>query len=307
MKVILQIFKSKELFFFVLCLQLVIGDCYSQSGVLDGYPKIAYWKYGHSNLITIIINGGPGYDHTYLQPEWDTLSSICTIVYYDQRGCGESWTCSNYSWIEHLKDLKKLKEHISPEKKVVLAGSSWGTNLALLYAMYFPEDTKGLVLSGFTDWKGMNPEKIDLENYSTDSIFMYKRKIPTSQELDSVIKSHKIPPMVYFENLRYNEMEDLTFRMRLHNKSEEMIIQTLKSLSSMPELANFSEIKIPTLIIKGSIFCGIPDWSDILTEKIKSSELFIIKDSCHDPWYSNSKIFFSKCIDFIKQVIQNEL
>jgi pimeloyl-ACP methyl ester carboxylesterase len=100
---------------------LLVRSGYSQRGIIDGSPKISYWEYGNSDPITIIINGGPGYDHTYLQPEWDTLSSISRIVYYDQRGCGESDNSTNYSWIEHLKDLKKLKDFLVPGEKVILA------------------------------------------------------------------------------------------------------------------------------------------------------------------------------------------
>src|SRR5450830_1344856 len=63
---------------------------YSQSGFVNENPKIAYWEYGNLKTIIIIINGGPGYDHSYLRPEWDTLSSVSKIIYYDQRGCGGS-------------------------------------------------------------------------------------------------------------------------------------------------------------------------------------------------------------------------
>lgn len=279
---------------------LFISTSYSQSSIIDGTPKIAYWEYGHTGPTIIIINGGPGYDHTYLRPEWDTLASVSRIIYYDQRGCGESDNSDNYSWVEHLKDLKRLKDHLSPGGKVILAGSSWGTNLALLYSIYFPDDIKGLILSGFTDWKGTNFKKVELFNYQIDSINNFKRILPI--EIDSIMKSGMALSRFYISNSRFPEMKDPNFAKRLHQKSREVNIQTFKSERSMPDLTFISEIKVPTLIIKGNMKCGYDDWSDILAKEMAGSILFTVENSCHDPWYSNPSVFFAKCFEFIKEI-----
>lgn len=295
-----------KFFLTFLLLLLFINFSYSQEGFVDGNPKIAYWEYGNSETSIIIINGGPGYDHKYLQPEWDTLSKIFRIIYYDQRGCGDSETSTNYSWIEHIKDLKRLKLQLSPNSKVILAGSSWGTNLALVYSIYFPQDVKGLILSGFTDWKGINSKKVDLDNYQLDSILNFRRSLPLSQELDSITKTHQKSKNDYFAKFANNEMSNSNFQNRLYKKTLEMTSQTLKSLKSMPELTYFTDIKVPTLLFKGNLDCGMADWSDILINKIEGLELVVITNSCHDPWFSNPKIFFPKCTEFINKIGDNE-
>jgi proline iminopeptidase len=40
----------------------------------------------------VIVNGGPGFDHTYLHisTAWDTLGKNRRIIFYDQRGDGRS-------------------------------------------------------------------------------------------------------------------------------------------------------------------------------------------------------------------------
>jgi pimeloyl-ACP methyl ester carboxylesterase len=285
-----------------LLLLLLPISIYSQRNIIDGIPKLVYWEYGNSDQIIIIINGGPGLDHKYLQPEWDTLSSVSKIVYYDQRGCGESNNSTNYSWIEHLKDLKRLKNHLSPARKVILAASSWGTNLAILYSIYYPDDVNGLILSGFTDWIGINPKKVDLYDYQIDSINNFKRILPLSFELDSIRKTRFTSSRNLSSKSNLPETMDPNFSKRLHQNSREVNIQTTKSLRSMPDLTHFAEISVPTLIIRGDLYCGYADWSDILTKKILTSELYTIMNSCHDPWYSNSNIFFAKCIEFIVKI-----
>jgi pimeloyl-ACP methyl ester carboxylesterase len=284
-------------------LVLLYSSSYSQSGIIDGTPKIAYWEYGNTDPSIIIINGGPGYDHTYLRPEWDTLSSISRIIYYDQRGCGESDNSINYSWIEHLKDLKRLKDHLSEGKKVILAGSSWGTFLAILYAIYFPYDIKGLILSGVTDWRGGNFKKVDLNNYQIDSINNFRRILPISHELDSIVKAAYAAERNSFLNRPKFETWDTNFNKRLHAKNGlEVNRQTSKSYPSMPDLTFITEIKVPALIFKGNMDCGYGDWSDIFAKLITGSELYPIMNTCHDPWFNNPKVFFPKCIEFINRI-----
>jgi pimeloyl-ACP methyl ester carboxylesterase len=97
---------SLSLFFGFLNLTFI----FSQTGFIEGTPRIAFWEYGKSKETIIVLHGGPGMEHSYLQPEWDTLSTKFRIVYYDQRGSGKSDSSDNYSWIEHLKDLKTKKK-----------------------------------------------------------------------------------------------------------------------------------------------------------------------------------------------------
>ena len=53
--------------------------------------KIYYEVTGSgSGLPLIVVNGGPGFDHTYLHiaTAWDTLGKNRRIIFYDQRGDG---------------------------------------------------------------------------------------------------------------------------------------------------------------------------------------------------------------------------
>src|SRR5262245_23328961 len=39
---------------------------------------------------TIVLHGGPDFDHAYLLPDLDRLQDVLQLVYYDQRGRGLS-------------------------------------------------------------------------------------------------------------------------------------------------------------------------------------------------------------------------
>ncbi len=97
----------------------------------------------------VVCHGGPGGGSTpsmrrFFDPEQ------YRIVIFDQRGCGRSTPHAsledNTTW--HLiEDMEKLREHLSIESWQVFGGS-WGSTLALAYAITHPDRTSELVLRG---------------------------------------------------------------------------------------------------------------------------------------------------------------
>ncbi|XP_052806828.1 probable proline iminopeptidase [Mya arenaria] len=109
---------------------------YEQSGNPDGKP-------------VIFLHGGPGggtspRDRTFFDP------SVYRIVLMDQRGAGKSTPPAelreNTTW--HLvSDIEALREKLEIKSWVVFGGS-WGSTLALVYAIKHADRVKALVLRG---------------------------------------------------------------------------------------------------------------------------------------------------------------
>jgi len=94
-----------------------------------------------------LIPGGPGNAHTYLRA-FDTLSNICTLIYYDGFGRGKSDTTSDlkeYSIARDIEDLEALRIAMGYHK-INLLGHSYGTVVAQGYALKYPENVSHLVL-----------------------------------------------------------------------------------------------------------------------------------------------------------------
>jgi proline iminopeptidase len=86
----------------------------------------------------VLVNGGPGFDHTYLHlsPAWDALAKSRRVVMYDQRGTGHSignHTGQTYTLKDQIDDLEALRAHLGVEQ-VDLLGHSWGGYLVMAYA-----------------------------------------------------------------------------------------------------------------------------------------------------------------------------
>ena len=96
---------------------------------------------------TIVLHGGPGAHHDYLLPGFDLLAEGRTLVYYDQRGGGQSPVGRDVpvGWREHVADLDALRELWGLERLTIL-GYSWGGLLAMLYAVTHPDRIERLAL-----------------------------------------------------------------------------------------------------------------------------------------------------------------
>lgn len=122
----------------------------------SGFLKVSdlheiYWEEsGNPNGIPVIgIHGGPGGGSS---PEMRRFfdPTVYRIILFDQRGCGKSTPHSelteNTTWAL-VSDMERLREHLGVEKWV-LFGGSWGSTLALAYAVKHTEHVFGLILRG---------------------------------------------------------------------------------------------------------------------------------------------------------------
>lgn len=98
----------------------------------------------------VLIHGGPGSTHNYMELLDSITDTGRKVISYDQIGCGNSyldghpelWTAD--TWINELISLRKYLGL----KEVILLGQSWGGMLIIKYMIdRKPEGVKGIVLS----------------------------------------------------------------------------------------------------------------------------------------------------------------
>lgn len=117
---------------------------------VDDEHNLYYEESGNPNGKPILfLHGGPGIgtnpsNRRFFDPEH------YRIILFDQRGCGKSTPFSslnnNTTW--HLvEDIEKLREKLKVDKWIVFGGS-WGSTLALSYAIKHKENVSGLILRG---------------------------------------------------------------------------------------------------------------------------------------------------------------
>lgn len=100
----------------------------------------------------VIVHGGPGCSHDYLESLAEIAASGRPVVHYDQVGGGRStllpdkgptyWTVDLF-----LAELDNLLSFLGVEQRYFLLGQSWGGMLGAEHAIRQPAGLKGLVLS----------------------------------------------------------------------------------------------------------------------------------------------------------------
>lgn len=96
----------------------------------------------------VILHGGPDFDISYLLPDLDRLASTYRLIYYDQRGRGRSAdgvSPEDVSLVSETDDLDTVRQHFQLET-MTLVGHSWGSVLALEYALRHPLRVSHLIL-----------------------------------------------------------------------------------------------------------------------------------------------------------------
>ena len=97
----------------------------------------------------VVLHGGPG---GAINPTMRRFFDPARwrAVLFDQRGCGRSRPHAsledNTTW-DLIEDIERLRKRLGIEKWVVFGGS-WGSTLALAYAIKHPERVSGLILRG---------------------------------------------------------------------------------------------------------------------------------------------------------------
>ena len=265
--------------------------CLAQNGYVPGEPRLAYWEVGSSEDVVVILHGGPCASHQYLRPEFDRLSSVAKVIYYDQRGCGQSDTAGSYYWQDHVIDLHRVVNHFTENHEVFLAGSSWGSILAILYSYSYPYGIKGVILSGTIQWNGVGKDLSDMKwpELRKGGHRIYEFKIIEKKRVES-------GDMVKSDNGYYEISRDVKIN------SGPQSTHPLWSLTSAPPFRKLENIYVPKFLIFRGLQknrFGSPDWGHVYNAILPKSSLVTIEHAGHDPWLSDPDTFFEEAKQFI--------
>ncbi|MEO6878798.1 MAG: alpha/beta hydrolase, partial [Gemmatimonadaceae bacterium] len=108
------------------------------SGFTSTTPVPLFWaRYGPAGAPPLLVlHGGPGAHHDYLLPQMLELSDQYELVFYDQRGGGQSRSDDRtpITWHTQVDDLDLVVGELGLEP-LSLVGYSWGGLLTMLYAI----------------------------------------------------------------------------------------------------------------------------------------------------------------------------
>lgn len=283
-----------------------------QKGFLDvgdGH-NLYYELYGNPKGIPVVfLHGGPGAgfsdkDKTFFDKR------RYNVLLFDQRGSSRSTpfgSIKNNTTQDCVNDINKLMDYVGFSKAYVFGGS-WGSTLALVYAINHPERVLGLILRGI--WLS---NKYSLDHYIAGGIkeffpdvwerfstLVKKGENPAEYYLKQMLTADQVTSDKYAYEWAYYEMSFYTIR-KISGTEEILNTFSYKSLAILeahyianncfiPEnfiLENIDKIKnIKTTIVHGRFdFICPPIMAFQLQEVMKNSKLNIMNagHSGYDP------------------------
>lgn len=97
----------------------------------------------------VIVHGGPGHSSQSFKQGFDFLAQERRVIYYDQRGSGNSQIKPDpaaYTIDQLVEELETIRRDVIRTDQIILIGHSAGGALAQRYALKYPQHLESLVL-----------------------------------------------------------------------------------------------------------------------------------------------------------------
>ncbi len=234
--------------------------------IVDG---VRLWTVSQGSGIPVILcNGGPGCPD-YLAPVAELIDDIAQVIRFEERGCGRSDHTPPYNLETTLADLENIRCLYGHDHWIV-AGHSWGADLALVYALRHPERTLGFIcLSG-----GRISD--DREWYR-----IYTKRLKQGLET--------LPDFAYPINPDVNEQEGRPWKEFIHRPAL---------------LREIAQCQTPALFVYGDADVR-PSWpSEQVAHLLPNARLEILAGADHFIWRTHSRQLRTLLANFIRSVTQ---
>lgn len=243
---------------------------------------------GHGEPL-LLMHGGPGLDHVSLTP-FRELGDRHTIVFYDHRCNGRSpgAPVTSMTWENLTADAESLRTALGFERWAVL-GHSFGGNVALEYALRYPDRVASLVLldtAGDARWSQLRAaDVLAARGFSRATVAVARRFYSGRiSPRDFVRAAVRLLP-AYDHRFSFVRLvrELLDGGWRSQMRPEALIFggRMMRGWSVMDRLG---EIRAPTLVIAGhDDFLFPPESQALLAAGIPNARLRIIERAGHNP------------------------
>lgn len=215
----------------------------------------------------MLCNGGPGCCD-YLEPVAQMLDDVASVIRFEQRGCGRSESVPPYNIETCLTDLENIRKDYGVEQWII-AGHSWGADLALLYALEHTSRVAGLIcISG---GRVHNDREWHKE---------YERRK----------EEERVPPFLYPPNREVNKQLNSDWKRYIQN----------------PDLlSSISRLRVPALFVYGERDIR-PSWPvEQIARLMPAAHFDLIEGAEHVVWFSHDNELRMLLREFVRTIASN--
>jgi len=252
----------------------------------------------------MMMHGGLGEDHKVFSPWLEPLEERFKVIYYDHRGNGrsgrpplETLTHENFA-----KDADELRKYLDIDK-MILFGHSYGSFLAMEYAIRYQKHLSHLILVGTA------PSYEFLDPCRERTIERMARYGLDTSENKALVEKWIFGEFANEEE--YNKFgETLKKIYPPHPERSKETIRcfetanyTLKNCLLKYDVREYlGSITVPTLVMNGK-----EDWDTVIEQAelvhkgIPNSDFVVFEKSGHEPYADETDLFLETLIDWIEK------
>lgn len=262
----------------------------------------------------VILHGGPGAAHDYLEPVADLASTAGRpCVLYDQIGCGRSQHLPDAPagfWTVELfrRELAALVEHLNIAGRYHVLGQSWGGMLGMEHALEHPPGLRSLVvanspasielwLSEANRLRSLLPPEVQ------DTLTRHEAANTTDSEAyeQAVMKFYerhlcRIPFPDALRRTFAQLAEDPTVYHTMNGPSEFHVIGTLTGWDITPRLR---DVRVPVLVISGEHDEATPTVVRPLVDALPDARWELVEGASHSTHLEQPERFLALVETFL--------
>ena len=265
-------------------------------------------------LPVLVLHGGPGGTHDYLEPLEALAATGRRVIFYDQLGCGKSATPSNQSlWTVDLyvREVDAVRQALGLARVHIL-GQSWGGMLGMEYALTQPAGLMSLTVAdspaSMRQWVAeANRLRAELPPEVQQTLRTHEEAgttdDPAYEEAMMVFYRRHVcrldPWPEYVRRVFANIAENPEVYHTMNGPSEFYVIGTLRDWDIVDRLG---EIRVPTLVISGRYDEATPAIAETVHRGIPGSRWVLFEHSSHMPHAEEPERFIQVLDDFLTGV-----
>lgn len=271
-------------------------------------------RLGESPVKLLLLHGGPGFNHEYLEIFAEHLPpNGIELYFYDQLGSYFSdqpddpslWTVDRFR--EEVEEVRRFLG-LGP---FYLCGQSWGGMLAIEYALHYPDAVKGLIISNMT---------ASVESY-VRSVNRLRDQLP--QELVDVMKRYEAAGQydapeyqeilmnhLYRKHLcRLDPWPEPVLRAFAHANNQ--VYNVMQGPNEFVVTGNFKDwdrwddlhrLPMPTLLLVGQYDTMAVEDIEEMGRRIPRSRVAVCPNGSHMCMWDDSQAYFGALLGFIRSV-----
>jgi proline iminopeptidase len=283
--------------------------------VVGGKYKVWTKKIGSGPVKVLLLHGGPGASHEYLEAMESFLPEAgIEMYYYDQLGVNFSdqpddsslWTLERYT-----EEVEEVRRGLGLDQ-FVLYGHSWGGILAMEYALKYQQHLRALVISDMTAGtkaylkrtaalkeQMLSPEDLAKLN-ALEAAGSYDSPEYTSLMTD------KLYPQMLCRTKPWPNAVDRAFQhlnekiyVQMQGKSEFVVTGNLKDWERWDRL---HEIKVKTLTIGARYDEMDPEDMKKMAQLVQHGTYAYCPNGSHMGFWDDQQVYFQHLLGFLRSV-----